>query len=179
MTVTEQQSTEDRSGAAPPIRPAPAEVVAFLYHEARLLDERRYEDWVSLFADEGLYWMPCDGNDGDPADRVTIVYDDVDALRSRIGRLDSGKQYAQDPPSTMCRAVSNIYVADGDAVGDGELRVHSTLVAVEARRHHTKRVYGAHVTHVLRTVGSGFAIVQKRVNLVDSDQYFENLTFLL
>lgn len=179
MTVTEHQSPEGRVGAAPPIRPASDEVVAFLYHEARLLDDRRYDDWVSLFASDGLYWMPCDGNDGDPAVRVTIVYDDVDALRSRISRLNTGKQYAQDPPSTMCRAVSNIYVADGEATGDGELRVHSTLVAVEARRHHTKRVYGAHVTHVLRTVELGFAIVQKRVDLIDSDQYFENLTFLL
>lgn len=170
----------DPRGDATPVRAASPEVTAFLFHEARLLDERRYDEWVSLFAEDGLYWMPSDDLTADPATSVTIVYDDVDALRSRIGRLNTGKQYAQDPPSRICRAVSNVSVEVEGEVGEGgELTVRSVLVAVEARRHHTKRVYGAHVTHVLRPSGAAFAIVRKRVDLVDNDHFFENLTFLL
>lgn len=173
MTVTSEPSPGVLT-----IRVADADVAAFLYHEARLLDERRYDEWVDLFADDGLYWIPCNDAGGDPVRSVTIIHEDVAALRSRVGRLTSGKQYAQDPPSRMCRAVSNVYVA-ADASGGGEATVHSTLLAVEARRHHTKHVFGARCTHVLRRVDGGFRIARKRVDLVDSDQFFENLTFLL
>lgn len=177
MATTTALAVDPAGDATLPMRVASPEVTAFVFHEARLLDERRYDEWVSLFADDGLYWMPCDDLTADPAASVTIVYDDVESLRSRIGRLNTGKQYAQDPPSRICRAVSNVAVEEG---GRGEeLTVRSVLVAVEARRHHTKRVYGAHVTHVLRSSGATFSIVCKRVDLVDSDQFFENLTFLL
>jgi 3-phenylpropionate/cinnamic acid dioxygenase small subunit len=168
----------DPVGVAAPLRVASPEVAGFLFQEARLLDERRYDEWLSLFADEGLYWMPSDDLTADPATSVTIVYEDVEALRARIGRLNTGKQYAQDPPSRICRAVSNVYI-DGGAEDTEDLTVRSVLVAVEARRHHTKRVYGAHVSHILRPSGASFAIVRKRVDLVDNDQFFENLTFLL
>ena len=43
----------------------PAEL---LYHEAALLDERRFDEWLALFTDDALYWVP-QGEDGDPARR--------------------------------------------------------------------------------------------------------------
>ncbi len=178
MATATAPVVDPSGGASPPVRVASPEVTGFLFHEARLLDERRYDAWVSLFAEDGLYWMPGDDLTADPASSVTIVYENVGALRSRIGRLNTGKQYAQDPPSRICRAVSNVSIEEEADDGE-ELTVRSVLVAVEARRHHTKRVYGAHVTHVLRASGATFAIVRKRVDLVDSDQFFENLTFLL
>ena len=38
------------------------EVEQFLYHEAELLDERRYEEWLTLFTDDVRYWMPMRRN---------------------------------------------------------------------------------------------------------------------
>ena len=34
------------------------EVEQFLYHEARLLDERKFDDWLALLTDDIHYWMP-------------------------------------------------------------------------------------------------------------------------
>ena len=34
------------------------EVEQFLYHEARLLDERKFDDWLALLTDDVHYWMP-------------------------------------------------------------------------------------------------------------------------
>ena len=33
------------------------EVEQFLYREARLLDERRFHDWLQLLTDDIRYWM--------------------------------------------------------------------------------------------------------------------------
>ena len=173
---------------APGIRAAPDEVAAFLFHEVRLLDERRYEEWVDLFADDGRYWVPCNEPGADPSRHVQIVYDDVASLRLRVRRLLTGKQYAQDPPSRTCHAVSNVYVpldadADGDRAeaggGEDEVVVHSVNTVVEARRHHRKNVFAALCAHRLRPDGEGFRIVEKRVDLVDNDQFYDDLTFLV
>ena len=46
-------------------------VEQFLYREARLMDESRYEEWEALWADDGVYWVPCNDDDTDP----NIAYD--------------------------------------------------------------------------------------------------------
>lgn len=185
MTATEPAS---RPAAPPAIGVAPGEVCAFLFHEARLLDERRYEEWVDLFADDGRYWVPCNEPGADPARHVQIFYDDVASLRLRVRRLLTGKQYAQDPPSRTCHAVSNVYVplgADGGGAGpgggagEGEVVVHSVNTIVEIRRQHRKNVFGAMCTHRLRPEAASFRIVEKRVDLVDNDQFYDDLTFLV
>ena len=38
------------------------EVSEFLYREAELLDERRYDEWLGLLADDIRYWMPMRRN---------------------------------------------------------------------------------------------------------------------
>ena len=43
---------------------SPADPVAFVVHEARLIDEQRFSEWLDLFAEDGRYWMPLrDGPD--------------------------------------------------------------------------------------------------------------------
>jgi hypothetical protein len=38
------------------------EIADFLYREAELLDERRYDEWLALLADDLRYWMPMRRN---------------------------------------------------------------------------------------------------------------------
>ncbi|HWM76977.1 MAG TPA: aromatic-ring-hydroxylating dioxygenase subunit beta, partial [Methylomirabilota bacterium] len=38
------------------------EIESFLYREADLLDERRYEEWLELFTEDAHYWMPLRRN---------------------------------------------------------------------------------------------------------------------
>src|ERR1700716_368996 len=35
-------------------------VEQFLYRQAELLDEKRWQDYIDLFAEDGMYWMPPD-----------------------------------------------------------------------------------------------------------------------
>src|SRR5205814_5944535 len=101
-------------------------VEGFLYHEAQLLDERRFEEWLELFTDDALYWVP-EGEEEDPVRRVSIAYDDRRRLHERVLRLQSGFAYAQDPPSRTCHLVGNVRVQEAD----GELDVASSLIVAE------------------------------------------------
>ena len=38
------------------------EVEQFLYREARLLDSRRFTEWLELFSEDVRYWMPTRSN---------------------------------------------------------------------------------------------------------------------
>ena len=96
----------------------------FLYREARLMDEHAYDEWLALWTDDALYWVPCNEDDFDPERHVSIVYENKARLEDRIARLKSGAAYAQDPKSRLSRIVSNVEIEDGNAT---EVIVHSTF----------------------------------------------------
>ena len=84
-------------------RLAPDDICAFLINEARYLDERRWEDWLSLFADDGWYWVPIEEGQTDPRTTVSLMYDDRQLLETRVRRLKAGKLHAQSPMSRSTR----------------------------------------------------------------------------
>jgi 3-phenylpropionate/cinnamic acid dioxygenase small subunit len=151
-----------------------AEAEAFLYREARLMDERQFEDWLALFDAECRYLVPGDpGDGGGPA----IVDDDRPTLEDRIARLRSPATHAQSPPSRTLHVVANVEVEPARA--EGEARVHSTGVICETRLGAT-RWLAARCLHVLRRAADGsWRIALKRVQLLDGDRPHDNLTFLL
>src|SRR4051812_49923929 len=59
----------------------------FLLHEARLLDEARFDDWLSLFTSDGWYWVPSEPNQDNPHDTVSLIYDDRRLLETRVRRV--------------------------------------------------------------------------------------------
>jgi 3-phenylpropionate/cinnamic acid dioxygenase small subunit len=148
---------------------------AFLAHEAALLDAGDLRAWLALFADDGVYWVPARRGDVDPARHVSIVYDDMGRLRSRVERLLSGKEYAQLPPSTTCRAISNVRATARDDAVD----VAAVMVVYEKRPTTPMQTIPTHVSWRLRAHASGLRIVSKRVDLLDVDHHYENLTFIL
>jgi 3-phenylpropionate/cinnamic acid dioxygenase small subunit len=146
----------------------------FLYLEATLLDERRYEEWLELYADDAVYWVP-QGEATDPVHHVSIAYDDRRRLRERVLRLQSGFAYSQDPPSRTCHLVGNVRVLSGA----GEpLGVASNLIVTEFRRER-QNIYAAHVEHLLVREQEGYRISRKTIRLVNSEMALGNLTFLI
>ncbi len=79
-----------------------ARVEAFLYREARMMDAHDYTAWLGLFADDALYWIPSNRDDGDPTRDVSIVSADRNQLEFRIQRLASGTAWSQEPRSPLC-----------------------------------------------------------------------------
>jgi benzoate/toluate 1,2-dioxygenase subunit beta len=148
----------------------------FLYREARLMDENAYEEWLSLWATNDVcYWVPSNAGETDPAEQISIIYDDRTRLEARVRRLVSGFAYAQDPKSRMCRVISNVEV---DEAVDGIVTAWSNFVLGEFRRSQ-QNVFIGRAMHKLRFEGDSFKIVVKKVYLINSDSYIDNLTFLV
>ena len=139
----------------------------FLFLEARLLDERRFEDWLDLFAADGEYWVPLQPGQESPLDTASIIYEDRQMLEVRVKRLRHPKNFADTPPARTRHLVNNVMLDQGDGT-NGELQVCSGLMMLEYRDD-VQRVFGGGVQHRLRPDGDGFKIVQKRVELVNCD----------
>jgi benzoate/toluate 1,2-dioxygenase beta subunit len=143
----------------------------FLFHEAKLLDERRFRDWMALFAEDGTYWVPAVPNQDSPFNQASLFYDDRDLMRTRVERLEHPRIHVQIPPSRTAHLVGNVVVEEVDAA-KGEYLVTSTVMMAEYRDD-TQRVFAGRQRHRLRRDGASFRIVQKRVDLINCDGAFE------
>lgn len=151
------------------------QIEAFLYREARLIDEHRYDEWLSLWTDDGIYWVPCNEDDTDPARQVSLIYDDRVRLGDRVARLKSGAAWAQEPKSRMRRVIANLEIEEGE---NGEVSVASNFILAELRRH-MQNLWAGRTIHKLRPENGDFKIVYKKVMLVNNDEEIPALVFLI
>lgn len=152
-----------------------AEVEAFLFLEARLADENRYEEWGDLWTDDAIYWVPSNDYDYDPLHHVSIIYDDRNRIQDRIDRLKSGSAWAQQPQSRLCRVISNVEV---EVKPDGDIEVRSKFTLGEIRRGR-QATYFASQLHTLRQTNDGLRMASKKVMLINNDEPINNLSFLI
>src|SRR5262249_58714072 len=78
----------------------------FLAEEARLLDERCFEEWLDLFTEDGIYWMPI-AEDSDPTKQTSILYDDDALRRVRVHPLLHERDFAPQPPPPTPPHITN------------------------------------------------------------------------
>ena len=147
------------------------EIEQFLIHEAKLLDERRFREWMGLFSDDGTYWVPAAPNQESPFDQASLFYDDRELMKTRVERLEHPRIHVQTPPSRTAHLVGNVIVEQADEA-KGEYVIGSTVIMVEYRDD-TQRIFAGRQHHRLRRDGDGFRIVQKRVDLINCDAAFE------
>ena len=151
------------------------QIESFLYREARLMDEHQYEEWLSLWADDAVYWVPSNRDDIDPTWEMSLIYVDREGLEDRIAMLKSGDQWSQEPKSRMRRIVSNV---EFEQEKDGEVTVYSNFDLTELRRGR-QEIYAGRTIHKLRPAADSFTIAFKKVLLVRNDDFLHNLTFLI
>ena len=143
----------------------------FLIREARLLDERRFREWMDLFTDDGIYWVPATPGQESPLDRASLFYDDRQLMKTRIDRLEHPLIHVQTPPSQTVHLVGNVLVDELDD-GKGEYAVSSSVIMVEYRLDR-QRIFAGRQAHRLRRVGQALRIAHKRVDLANCESAFE------
>jgi len=151
------------------------QVEQFLYYEADLMDEHRYDEWLALWTDDALYWVPTGRDEIDPKREISLIYDDRTRLQVRIARLKSGFAHAQEPKSRMRRVVSNIVITETE---NGAILTQSNFLLAELRRGKQDMFAGRSI-HRLRPYQGSFQLVFKKVLLVNNDESIDNLTFLI
>lgn len=142
-------------------------VAAFVLDEARLLDEGRFEDWLTLFADDGVYWVPGQPGQVSPAAGLSLYHEAKSLLALRMRRLAQHDAPVHTPPSRTLHHVGALRVLRSIAM-DTTYDVHGSLIIAEYRNE-TARWFAARTLHRLRHEAAGLRIVLKQVNLIDCD----------
>ena len=147
------------------------ELEMFLIGEARLLDERRFRDWMTLFTEDGTYWVPTVPGQESPLDRASLFFDDRELMKTRIDRLEHPSIHLQTPPSRTVHLVGSVVVDQAPGAA-GECVVSSSVIMVEYRQDQ-QRLFAGRQTHRLQRDASTWRIRQKRVDLANSESAYE------
>ncbi len=158
------------------------EIEAFLYREAELLDERRYEEWLDLFTEDAHYFMPMRRNvpHDEPEREFTRAGTDVnwfdegkDTLTRRVRQILTGLHWAEEPRSRICHMVSNVQVA---ATAAGEVVVKSRFLVYRNRVETETDFLVGKREDLLRRVDGGWKIARRRIVLDQNVLLAKNLT---
>ena len=141
-------------------------VTRFIYREARLQDDHDYDAWEALWADDGIYWIPANGEGEDPDAEMSIVYDNRSRISVRIKQFKTGKRHSQTPVSRIRRVVSNIEILAGT---QDEVRVTSNALVFESNTR-GETVWASRNEYKLRRVDGDWRMALKKVILVNNDK---------
>lgn len=147
----------------------------FLFLEARLMDTHAYDEWLSLWTEDALYWLPCNEEDVDPSRELSIVYEHHSDLKSRIRRLAGKFAHAQSPKSRLMRVLSNVEVEQADENG---ISGYSTFVLGDVRLNRQSVWFGRN-HHTLVRTAEGLRMQRKKVVILNNDTPMQNMTFLV
>ena len=99
------------------------EIRAFLYREARLLDDEQWDEWLECYAQSARFWMPAWDDDDqlitDPEREISLIfYPNRQGLEDRIFRIMTERSSATMPDTRTSHNVSNVEVVsrEGDTV---------------------------------------------------------------
>jgi 3-phenylpropionate/cinnamic acid dioxygenase small subunit len=150
------------------------EVEQFVFCEARLADEGDYDGWEALWTDDGVYWIPANGDDIDPTTQMSIIFDNRSRIALRVRQLKHDKRHAQNPRSRLRRILGNIELLDET---DSDLLVGANFFIYESRDRGTT-IWGGRSEYRLRRVDGEWRLARKKVMLVDNDRALATLGFL-
>jgi len=142
------------------------QVQQFIFHEARLLDERRWQEWLDLWTDDGMYWIPQEHGQTSPYDHISLCWENKILREMRIRTLTNERNWAQQPVTHSSRVIGNVMIDGTDS--EGYLVVRSAFHLTESRKDETRYVAGSYI-HKLASTDGGWRIRLKQVNLVNCD----------
>lgn len=161
------------------------EVQEFLYYEADLLDARRFDEWLALFADDVRIWMPLRRNvsSADQARELTREQLDIcwvdegkSTLARRVQQLLSGAHWAEEPYSRVCHMVSNVRVVEAAAA---EVKVTCRFLVYRNRQAEDTEFFVGRRTDTLRRENDEWRIARREILLDQNVMLGNNLAIFL
>jgi p-cumate 2,3-dioxygenase beta subunit len=151
-----------------------AEVEDFLYREAALLDAWKLDEWLLLLTDDARYRIPSnDAPDGDPANTLFLIADDIARIRGRVARLKDPQAHAEFPHSRTRRMITNVRISPsplGEGRGEGrEFDVHANFTVHRFRRGEQVSQFVGRYRYLLRVV-DGEPRIALREAILDSQE---------
>jgi 3-phenylpropionate/cinnamic acid dioxygenase small subunit len=147
--------------------------IQFVIREARLLDEKRFDEWYELFAEDGHYWVPASPDQPDPLNHNSLAYEDRLLLKLRIERLKQPTAYSQKPAS---RCHHLLQAPEIEKSEKNEFLIRTSFIYTETRGDDSQR-YAAVAWHTL--IGDPLRIRLKRVDLLNCDAALPSIQLFL
>jgi len=154
-----------RASPSPPV--SHEDLIDFVYHEAELLDERQYEHWLDLFADDGRYWIPAQPGQTDARLQVSLMLEGKLLLGARIERLGGERTFSQQPESRGLHVLQRPLVTRMDAPR-GLYGLRTRYLYVESRGA-LQQTFACTALHTLVSPGGILKILEKRIDLQNPD----------
>jgi len=158
-------------------QPNEQELAKFVRHEARLIDEKRFDEWLALFTDDARYWVPAAPGQTDPLGHNSLAYEDRLLLELRIERLKSARAHSQHPPSRCLHVLQEPEIETSDSAR-GEFLVRTPFLYTETRGDESQR-YAATAWHTLVSRDGQLFIRLKRVDLLNCDAALPSIQLFL
>lgn len=142
------------------------DICAFLYREARLLDDREWDEWLTLYAEDCEYWMPAWDDDDqlteDPQSEMSLIYyPNRNGLEDRVFRIKTERSGASTPEPRTCHMLANVEVL---AERGGQVDVRYNFHTLCHRYKVTDHFFGTVHASLLKVEGD-FLIVRKKIVL--------------
>jgi 3-phenylpropionate/cinnamic acid dioxygenase small subunit len=164
------------------------EIEEFLYREADLLDERRYEDWLALIAEDVRYWMPMRRNVkfGEEVREFTRAGQDInwfdegkETLTRRVKQILTGMHWAEEPVSRISHMVSNVRLIEVNpsAAEPHEVTVGCRFLIYRNRVETETDILVGKREDLLRRTDGGWQIARRKIILDQNVLLTKNLTF--
>jgi biphenyl 2,3-dioxygenase beta subunit len=157
------------------------EVERFYYDEAAILDSHRYEEWLALFTDDAHYFMPIrrtrtqreiDKEFTQPGEMA--FFDDTKMLLAgRIAKLNTGRSWAEDPPSRTRHLITNVRIVRDNG---RELEVESNFHLYRTRLNSEETSWIGSRRDRLRRVDGSFQIADRKIFLEQTVLLSRNLS---
>lgn len=170
----------------PLVEPALQQAIEqFLYYEARLLDDRRLDEWHALLADDIHYFMPTRynrlkreaGREFSGPREAALFDEDKVSLAQRIRRLKTGMAWAEDPPSRTRHLVSNVMIRPTSTPGEYEVECYYLLYRSRLEREVETFVGMRHDLLRRTETPVGWQIARRTIILDQATLLARNLSF--
>lgn len=149
------------------VLPTDDELAALVYREARLIDEKRFDEWYDLYADDAFYWVPLVPGQVDGENHTSLMYEDKLLLKLRIERFSNPRSFSLHPAVRCLHVLQRPEVEEADPEA-GRWVTRTAQVYVETQGE-TQQVLAAVVRHTLVRSDAGLRIRLKRVDLLNCD----------
>ena len=164
------------------------EVEAFLYREANLLDDRRYDEWLALLDDDIRYWVPMRRNVkfGELEREFTRAGQDInwfdegkETLTQRVRQIQTGVHWAEEPLSRLAHLVTNVEILDAapDGLDAATVSLRCRFLIYRNRVETETDILVGRREDTLRRVDGQWRIASRQVFLDQNVLLAKNLTF--
>jgi 3-phenylpropionate/cinnamic acid dioxygenase small subunit len=160
------------------------ELMPFYIREAWLLDERKFKEWLDLFTDDVLYFMPRRKNvprreahrELTPLGDLAILEEDKRYLEMRVARLDTGMAWAEDPPSRTRHMIGNL---EATPLDNDEVQARTAFLVYRSHLETDHQILSGCREDVLRKVDDGWKIAKRTIVLDANVLLDKNLSVFL